>query len=243
MIMFTSALPSPRRLRFRSKWFGALRLLVQHAAPAFLLLSAPLAIAGSDMEVVASRNGELIEVRARATVTAPMSVVWGTLTDYERLPEFIPGLKKSKVISRAGATSTIEQSGEARFLFMSIPIQITVEVTERPPNIEVRRISGTVRFLRGRYETEVLGADPALVQLRWIGAITPEDDLPPLIGEVLIRMSIEQQFFGMVAEIERRQALRQTGAASSTGQVSQPTATPIGSRVTDRQTNPPISGR
>jgi len=211
-----------------------------------MLLSAPLAISGSDMEVVASRNGELIEVRARATVSAPLAVVWGTLTDYERLPEFIPGLKKSKVISRAGATSTIEQSGEARFLFMSIPIQITVEVTERPPNIEVRRIAGTVRFLRGRYETEVLGADPALVQLRWIGAITPEDDLPPLIGEVLIRMSIEQQFFGMVAEIERRQALRQTGAISGTRQVPQPTATPATpaiSPLADRQPNSLGSGR
>lgn len=128
-------------------------------------------------------------------------------------------------------------------MFISIPIQITIEVTERPPNIEVRRISGTVRFLRGRYETEVLGAEPALVQLRWIGAITPEDDLPSLIGEVLIRMSIEQQFFGMVTEIERRQALRQTGAISGARQVPQPVVTPAVSPVTDRQTNAAGSGR
>ena len=237
--MFASALPSPCRLRFRSKWVVALRTLLQLTGLVFLLLFAPIAISGSDMEVVASRNGELIEVRARATVNAPLAVVWGTLTDYERLPEFIPGIKKSKVISRAGTTSTIEQSGEARFLFMSIPIQITVEVTERPPNIEVRRISGTVRFLRGRYETEVLGADPALVQLRWIGAITPEDDLPPLIGEALIRLSIEQQFFGMVAEIERRQ----TGALSGTRQIFQPNASPAASPLTDRQTSPMGAGR
>lgn len=241
--MFASALPSPCRLRFRSKWVVALRTLLQLTGLVFLLLFAPIAISGSDMEVVASRNGELIEVRARATVNAPLAVVWGTLTDYERLPEFIPGIKKSKVISRAGTTSTIEQSGEARFLFMSIPIQITVEVTERPPNIEVRRISGTVRFLRGRYETEVLGVEPALVQLRWIGAITPEDDLPPLIGEALIRASIEQQFFGMVAEIERRQALRQTGAISGTRQTSQPNVSPATSPLTDRQTMSTGSGR
>ena len=241
--MFASALPSPRRLRFRSKWVGAFLRFVQLTGSVLLLLFARVAISGSDMEVVASRNGELIEVRARATVNAPLAVVWGTLTDYERLPEFIPGLKKSRVISRAGTTSTIEQSGEARFLFMSVPIQITIEVTERPPNIEVRRISGTVRFLRGRYETEVLGTDPALVQLRWIGAIMPEDDLPPLIGEALIRMSIEQQFFGMVAEIERRQAVRQTGAISGTRQVPPPATTPSILQPIDRQANPPGSAR
>lgn len=95
--MFASALPSPRRLRFRSGRVGALRQLIQLVVPAFLLLSAPVAISGTDMEVVASRNGELIEVRARATVNAPLAVVWGTLTDYERLPEFIPGLKKVRL--------------------------------------------------------------------------------------------------------------------------------------------------
>ena len=181
-----------------------------------------VAAAATDFEVETTRSGELIEVRAHATIHAPLSVVWGTLTDYEKLPEFIPGLKKSRVVSRVGATATIEQSGEARFLFLSIPIEITVESTERPPNIEVRRIAGTVRFLQGRYETEVSG-DPAQVQLRWIGAITPETELPPLIGEALMRLSIQEQFAGMVREIERREAIRrQQAVAPGAGQAAQP---------------------
>lgn len=184
-----------------------------------ILMAALPALAASDVEVETTRNGELIEVRARATINAPLSVVWGTLTDYERLPEFIPGLKKSRVISRVGATATIEQSGEARFLFLSVPIEVTVESTERPPNIEVRRVAGTVRHLQGRYETEV-SADPAQVHLRWVGAITPETDLPPLIGEALLRSSIHEQFAGMVREIERREALRQQSAAPGTGQAA-----------------------
>ena len=161
----------------------------------------------AQVEVETSRSGETIDVRARATVSAPLALVWGTLTDYERLPDFIPGLKKSRVLARNGATTTVEQSGEARFLFLAIPIEVTLESTERPPNIEVRRIAGTLRHLQGRYETEVL-ADPAQVQLRWVGTITPESDLPPLIGEALMRLSIKDQFVGMVREIERREAAR-----------------------------------
>lgn len=162
---------------------------------------------GPDIAVDASRTGDLIEVRAQATIKAPLSVVWATLTDYERLPEFIPGLKKSRIVARNGATTTVEQSGEARFIFVSIPIEVTLESTERPPNIEVRRVAGSLRHLQGRYETEVM-SDPAWVQLRWIGSISPETDLPPLIGNTLVRLSIHQQFAGMVREIERREALR-----------------------------------
>lgn len=209
----------------------------------FLLVFTPSGMAASDLDVEASRNGERIEVRARATIQAPLAVVWSTLTDYERLPEFIPGLKKSRVISRVGATSTVEQSGEARFLFMSIPIDITVECTERPPNIDVRRIAGTVRYLQGRYETEVSGTDPAQVQLRWVGAITPEAGLPPLIGEVLMRLSIEQQFTGMVNEIERRELLRQSALAPGAKALTQPGPRSSVPQPAGRPRDPPGSSR
>ena len=170
----------------------------------------------AQVDVDAARIGDLVEVRALATIDAPLALVWSTLTDYERLPEFIPGLKKSRVIARVGATATIEQSGEARFLFLVVPIEVTVESTERPPNIEVRRVAGTLRHLQGRYETELLG-NPPRVQLRWTGSIAPDSNLPALIGEVLIRLLIEQQFVAMVREIERREAVRQQGTPVPAG--------------------------
>ena len=174
---------------------------------------------GSDtIDVQAQRTGDLVAVRARATLHAPLALVWATLTDYERLPEFIPGLKHSRVVARNGPSTTVEQTGEARFLFLSVPIEVTIESTERPPNIEVRRISGTLRHLQGRYETEVSSTHPPVVQLRWIGTIAPEADLPPLIGETLIRMQIQQQFAGMVQEIERRELARRQALPGRSGQ-------------------------
>ena len=209
----------------------------------WLAAFAPWAGAASDFEVNATRKGELIEVRARATINAPLSLVWSTLTDYEHLPDFIPGLKKSRIISRVGATVTIEQSGEARFLFLTIPINVTLESTERPPIIEVRRIAGSVRYLQGRYEAEA-ASEPGPVRLRWIGAIAPETELPSLIGEVIMRLSIEEQFTGMVNEIERREAIRQQGlAAPGAGQPVPPpprSSAPLPSATLQ---NPPGSSR
>jgi ribosome-associated toxin RatA of RatAB toxin-antitoxin module len=180
------------------------------AMAAMLALMVPGWAIGAEIEVKTSHSGDVVSVRAQATIAAPIEVVWATLTDYERLPEFVPGLKKSKVIARNGNTAVVQQSGEARFFFTSVPIEVTLESSENPPNsIDVRRVSGSIKRLDGRYETQVIEGVPSQVVLRWIGMIEPENGLPPLIGEALMRRSIRQQFAGMVGEIERREALRQ----------------------------------
>lgn len=163
------------------------------------------------LDVRAERRGELIDVQAQAIVRAPLSIVWATLTDYERLPEFIPGIETSRVLARDGHRITVAQTGHARFLFLSLPITVTLESTEFPPHVvEVRRIAGSLRHLSGRYEAITLPG--RLVQLSWNGSVSPEAELPPLISTALARLSIEDQFAGMVHEIERRAGHR-PGAA------------------------------
>jgi carbon monoxide dehydrogenase subunit G len=184
-----------------------LHFAVRALGALLLALAAPWALAIAVVDVKTSHAGDLVEVRAHASIAAPLDVVWSTLTDYERLPQFIPGLKTSKVIARNGATATVQQSGEARFFFLTVPIEVTLESTESPPTIAVRRVSGNLKQLQGRYETEV-SADGAQVQLRWVGSVAPENGLPPLVGEAMMRRTIRQQFTGMVREIERREAAR-----------------------------------
>jgi ribosome-associated toxin RatA of RatAB toxin-antitoxin module len=175
------------------------------------VLGAATAQAAEDLSVEASRKGAFVEVKARATIDAPLSVIWTTLTDYERLPEFVPGLRKSRVTSRSGSTVVVEQSGEARFLMFSFPIDVVLESVEKPPfSIRVRALSGTLRYLDGGYEVEP-DQDSGKFVLRWTGTIAPDMSLPPLFGEVVMRMSIEDQFTGMVREIDRREALRRAG--------------------------------
>ena len=174
-------------------------------------LVAATAHAAEDLSVVAARKGAFVEVRARATIDAPLSVIWTALTDYEKLPEFVPGLKKSRVASRNGSTVVVEQSGEARFLMFSFPVDVVLEAVEKPQSsIRVRALSGTLRYLEGGYDVEA-EPDSGKFILRWVGTIAPDVSLPPLFGEVVMRMSIEDQFTGMVREIDRREALRRAG--------------------------------
>lgn len=176
-----------------------------------LLLAASAAQPDEGVSVEATRRGDVLEIVCRAVLQAPPALVWQTLTDYDRLHEFIPGMRRSRVIERRGAVSTVEQSGEARFLFLSFPIEVTLSSLERPPHaIEATMVKGNLKRLEGIYRIEPQRG--GRIVLTWTGVVEALS-MPPLLGEMVMRSSIEDQFRGMVREIARRDAARREGEA------------------------------
>jgi ribosome-associated toxin RatA of RatAB toxin-antitoxin module len=175
--------------------------------PALLLLVLAAAVARADnVSVETQRHDGALQVVCRALLEVSAELAWQTLTDYDHLAEFVPGMQRSRVISRNGPLSVVEQVGMARFLFVSIPIEVTLATTEHPPGmIEARMTKGNLKRLEGVYRIEPQAG--GRVQVSWDGLIEAES-MPPLIGELLLRSAIEDQFRGMVREIERRDALR-----------------------------------
>jgi hypothetical protein len=105
-----------------------------------------------------------------------------------------------------GQRVVVEQKGEARFLFFSYPIDVRLEVLESPAAwISSRSVGGNLRRMTGRYDLETSSGGTAL---RYGGELEPAFELPPLIGPLAVRAMAEQQFAALVAEIERRAALR-----------------------------------
>ena len=162
--------------------------------------------AAEDVSVEATRRDDALEVACRALLDAPLDLIWQTLTDYGRLAEFIPGMRRSRVIERRGAVAVVEQSGEAGFLFLTFPIEVTLASTERPPHVlEARLLKGNLKRMEGAYRMEPQAGGRIL--LSWTGTIEALS-MPPLLGELVMRSIIEEQFRGMVREIERRETLR-----------------------------------
>ena len=171
-----------------------------------LLWSAGAARAAEEISVEATRRDEALEVVCRAMLDAPLDLVWRTLTDYDRLAEFIPGMRASRVVERRGTVAVVEQSGEARFLFVTFPLEVTLASTERAPYaIDVSMLKGNLKRLEGAYRIEPQAGGRIL--LTWTGVIEAHS-MPPLLGELLMRASIEDQFRGMVREVERRDIQR-----------------------------------
>jgi len=89
--------------------------------------------------LVATARDAAVEVTAHAVVRAPAELIWQTLTDYEHLSRFVPGIVSSRVVSRQGTQLIVEQRGGARLWFFSYPIRVVLasrEVANLFPEIE-----------------------------------------------------------------------------------------------------------
>ncbi len=164
--------------------------------------------ATGEVVVTATRMGSALLVEARALVIAPNAVIWETLTDYNGFANFIPGMLYSRLMERRGNLARVEQRGESRVAFVNFPIQVMVVANEHPPHrIELKLESGNLRQLEGAYQiTPQPGENLDRHVLVWKGIIEPEGFLPPLLGELVLRSNLEDQFRGMVSEIARRAA-------------------------------------
>lgn len=152
---------------------------------------------------------EAVEVQVHAEFDANLAVVWGTLTDYNHLEDFVPGIQSSRLLERRGSQVRVSQKGQARLAFLSFPIDVVLVCTELEPyRIDAKAESGTLKRMEGSYLiTPLPDQGPQRHRLEWKGLIEPKEALPPLIGMLLLRRNIETQFEGMVREILRRQAL------------------------------------
>lgn len=189
---------------------GAMTLLVALSTLPALCGTAQAAAAPAEpVSVQAQREGSAVRVTTEAVVRAPLKVIWGALTDYNHLAEFIPGMLSSRVLERRGNTVVVAQSGKAHFWFFTYAIDVIVEVTEDPPDaLSIRAIRGNLKELVGGYQLKKIDGKEGQYLLTWSGVIEPELPVPQALALPLMRRNIAQQFEGMVREIERREASR-----------------------------------
>jgi carbon monoxide dehydrogenase subunit G len=158
--------------------------------------------AAQDVSIETRRRGEALEIEGRARLAAPIAVAWAVLTDYERLPDFIPGIRSSRVVSRDGATLVLEQAGQVSALFFSLPVEARLAVVETPyQSIASRGLSGSFRSMQGRYD---LRAVDGAIELRYSGTIVPETWMPAFLGDGLLAAHVDRQFRALATEIARR---------------------------------------
>ena len=142
------------------------------------------------------------EVAASGTVKAAPSQVWKVLTDYEAMPEFVPDLKKNKVMSRTGNRAIIEQAGVARFLFLSRPIHLVVQAAEEPMSaIDISLITGDMKVYTCRWELTAL--PDGGTRVTYTGKMVPKFYVPAMLGSNLIRRDIERMMKAVLQRLDQ----------------------------------------
>lgn len=180
-----------------------------------LLASAPAAAAQPQIEV-RREAGEFV-VRAEVELDADQRTAWLTLTDYEHLPQFVPGIRSARVLARVASGRSerllVEQEGELRFLLFVQPVHVWLEVThEAPARVLARSVlpsgvgpeRGTLRDFEGTYQLSAV--DAARTRFVYQARFEPVQAMLPLLGTWIVRNSVIEQFRAMAEEIERRAA-------------------------------------
>lgn len=170
-------------------------------------------------QVEVRRDGEVYSVRASAQLAAEQRVVWETLTDYERLREFVPGVTRTRVLTRNGNQLSIEQSGVFTVLFLDLPVQLRLAVVHVPQTTVLARLlpaaadasEATLRNFSGRYTLSPSRSPQRPgVRLDYDAEFELAAPLPALVGTLFgvsaVRQTMREQFVAMLREIERRQA-------------------------------------
>jgi hypothetical protein len=176
--------------------------------PWLLLLFAGISIARAaaspDPEVWVEARGTGFAVTARVSVEVGRATAWAVITDYNRLGEFVPDMDESRIVSRAGEPTLVQQTGAWNLLGIRLPVRVVAQVEEDPMrSVRFHSISGNVRVENGEWSIADEGDGVAIT---YHVECTPEFWVPPILGTMMMRRDVQTKLEHVAREMLRRDA-------------------------------------
>jgi Polyketide cyclase / dehydrase and lipid transport len=173
-----------------------------------------------DATVEVRRSGRRFEAQAVLDLPADAQTVWDTITDYDALPQFMPGIRACRVIERQASGSgseqlVVEQQGEFRFLMFAQTMKVLLNIDHQVLQVaEAKAVHfdlgifkrRAIDVFEGRYELEPLAARRGTprTQLRYTALIGLRLPPPPAVGSVAVRQNLAAQLEAVAREVVRR---------------------------------------
>jgi ribosome-associated toxin RatA of RatAB toxin-antitoxin module len=117
--------------------FAALAVVV-----AFVRLPRAATVDEHPLQLSVSEAAGVYSVSARFAVAGAAGAAVQVLTDYERIPQFMPGVKTSIVRDRTADRVLVEQDALSKFLLFSKRMHLLLEVRQSGQRIRFRDIAG-----------------------------------------------------------------------------------------------------
>lgn len=162
----------------------------------------PLAAPAAAPAIAVSEAGGVYRVTASFAVAQPAAIVVGVLTDFERIPEFMPDVRSSNVLERSAAGTIVEQSAVARFMMFSKRVHLVLEVTEEDGTIKFRdRCGKSFASYEGAW---VVSEQDTLTVVDYQLTARPSFDVPGFVLKRLLKRDAGQLIDRLTVEIARR---------------------------------------
>ena len=174
----------------------------------------------NDVKVEVRRSGRRFDAEALLDLAADPQTVWDTITDYDALASFMPGIHACRVIERRTATNAaehlvVEQHGEFRFMLFAQAMTVRLNIEHRLYRVaEARAVSFDLGLFRGRaidvfegrYELmpHRRGGSGPQTQLRYSAVIGLHLPPPPAVGSIAVRQNLAAQLQAIAKEVARR---------------------------------------
>jgi len=164
-------------------------------------------VAAGPIELHVHRNDSVLQVRATVPAEAPAALCYAVVADFDRLAEFIPGLRSSRVVSEPGQPVLLRQVGEATLGFSRYAIDVTLGLDIDPPRqISFSRTAGNLAVMRGRW---LIAGDADRCTVDYRADLEPDFWVPPVVGPFIVRRQVQTQLEALGAEIDRRAEIGQ----------------------------------
>jgi ribosome-associated toxin RatA of RatAB toxin-antitoxin module len=178
------------------------RWLLLCAAMVAVAGATPLAAPDGEPQVTVTESAGVYQVTARFSVPEAQAIAIAVLTDYERIPKFMPDVQTSTVLERSEAGALIEQEAVARFLMFSKRVHLLLRIDHRDGTIRFRDECGR-SFARYEGLWTITNANGRTAIEYQLGA-KPRFEVPGFVLARLLKRDAFQMIALLQGEIMRR---------------------------------------
>jgi hypothetical protein len=166
------------------------------------LVSAPLP-ALEVLRLDAASSGGIYTIDAELVIDAPPAAVHAVITDYEHLTNLSPRIEESRVLEKESNATLVFTRVVGCFAFFCRTIDRVERVVEfGPDHVEATTLpdQSDVGFGKVVWVLHASGEDATRVE--YYTALEPTFWVPPLVGRIALRRSMEAEAMRMFANIE-----------------------------------------
>lgn len=168
------------------------------ACASALMAAAP---AGEPKVDVTEANG-VYRVSAEFVVAEPAATVVAVLTDFERIPRFMPDVTVSRIVERSGSTFVVEQEATAKFMMFSRKVHLVLDVNEDNGLIRFRDTCGR-SFAHYQGSWTVADEDSRAIVIYQLAA-KPNFDVPAFVLKRLLKRDAVELITRLQMEVAAR---------------------------------------
>jgi len=156
--------------------------------------------------VEVTEAGGVYSVTAAFAVTESPQTVMAVLTDYARIPTYVPDMEISRVIERTPTGAVVEQQATSKFMMFSKRIHLVLEIREDAGVIRFRDRSGeSFESYEGGW---FISAHDSLTVIDYRLSAKPAFDVPGFVLKRLLKRDAARLIDRIKAEITEREDRR-----------------------------------